>query len=133
MDCANSNVAVWNSGSSQWVCSSVVADLATTVQSLNAQLAAIASPVDQFLNTLTLSTSVPIGTILPNTGTIANRGCEFSDGNYSLYIQGFDSPYYSGGYVEVQGPIYFFAPGTPVTTAQLLARCTTGRAFMVMK
>jgi hypothetical protein len=133
-DCADTNFAMWDGSLGQWVCSSTVASLAAAVSALEARIAALESPVDVYLNSLSLTDAFPAGTSLPIQSNNGGTACIFGGGMTFLQVHGSDNPNgYPGGRVVGLGPNGFFdvMGNIPVTTAQVLARCATGAPYVV--
>lgn len=135
-DCGGSNIAVWNATPAVWECSTALSDLQVTVQTLINGLSAL--QVDPYLNTLMLSTAIPISTSLAVTGNNSGTACLFGAGTAFMYVFGYDNQNgYPRGRVSAfddLGNGYFDVSGSiPVTTAQVLARCATGQPYIIAR
>ncbi|MEP7117777.1 MAG: hypothetical protein ABI880_09350 [Acidobacteriota bacterium] len=135
-DCADTNIAVWDSGLSQWVCSSTLANLTAALTALTARVASLEDPVDLYLNSLDFGSQFQVGTSFAVQGNNGGNACIF--GAFPLVLQVFGSDNnagYPGGRVlayDFNGSAFIDVSGSiPVNTVQVLARCASGRPYVV--
>ncbi len=136
-DCGANNVVVWDVGHNAWACSSSLTDLVNAVQALTTRIATLESPVDAYLDSLTLSSGVPIGTSLAILNDNGGSACIFNTGSYYLQVHGSDNQNgYPGGMVlaySFSGGSFYSSGNIPVNTAQVLARCATAQPYVVAR
>lgn len=129
-DCADGNLALWNSTSSTWVCSAAVTNVTAAVQALTVLVGAL--EVDAYLDSLSFQTAFPVGSELAVGNNNGGTACHFQTGSYILDVIGNDNTIgFTGGLVnafDMSMGNASYSP-VPITTAQVLARCATGRPY----